>query len=138
MLPSVTAAIFDEKGRILLALHSDTDIWVAPGGSIEPNEKPADAVVREVFEETGLIVEPVSILGVFGGEDFEVVYSNGDRVTYVMTVYECHIRGGELKADGVEILKLRFVGQSEFAQLDLAKWAHVVLPEICLGRVVAN
>jgi len=130
ILPSVTAIIFDEDNRILLARHADTKRWVAPGGSIEPNENPVDAVIREVLEETGFIVEPTKILGVFGGPDFEVIYSNGDRVTYVMTVYECKIIDGELKPDNSETLELRYVGAFELADLDLALWASVVLPKI--------
>jgi 8-oxo-dGTP pyrophosphatase MutT (NUDIX family) len=130
ILPSVTAIIFDESNRILLAKHADTKRWVAPGGSIEPNEKPIDAVIREVREETGLIVEPIKILGVFGGHEFEVVYANGDRVTYVMTVYECKVIGGELKPDNSETLELRYIAATELASLDLARWASVVLPEI--------
>lgn len=134
ILPSVTAIVFDEDNRILLARHADTKRWVAPGGSIEPNENPIDAVIREVLEETGLNVEPIKILGVFGGSDFEVIYSNGDRVTYVMTVYECKIIGGELKPDNSETLELRYVGASELADLDLALWASVVLPKMYESR----
>ena len=133
ILPSVTAIVFDEDNRVLLAKHADTKRWVAPGGSVEPNERPVEAVIREAGEETGLIVEPTKILGVFGGPEFEVVYSNGDRVTYVMTVYECGITGGELRPDDSETLELRYVRASEFAHLDLASWARVVLPEVC-GR----
>ncbi len=66
--------------------------------------------------------------------DFEVIYSNGDRVTYIMTVYECKIIGGELKPDSSEILELRYVGAAELADLDLAHWARVVLPEIYASR----
>ncbi len=138
ILPSVTAIIFDKSNSILLAKHADTKQWVAPGGSIEPNEKPVDAVIREVLEETGLIVEPTKILGVFGGHEFEVVYSNGDRVTYVMAVYECKIVGGELKPDNFETLELRYVGASELADLDLAYWATVVLPETYTSRSNLN
>ena len=134
ILPSVTAIVFDEDNRILLARHADTKRWVAPGGSIEPNENPIDAVIREVLEETGLNVEPIKILGVFGGSDFEVIYSNGDRVTYVMTVYECKIIGGELKPDNSETLELQYVGASELADLDLALWANVVLPRMYESR----
>jgi len=135
ILPSVTAIIFDEHIRILLAKHADTKHWVAPGGSIEPNEKPVDAVIREAGEETGLVVEPTKILGVFGGREFEVVYSNGDQVTYVMTVYECKIIGGELTPDNSETLELRYVGASELADLDLAPWASVVLPEMYESKI---
>ena len=134
ILPSVTAIIFDESNRVLLAKHADTKLWVAPGGSIEPNEKPIDAVVRETLEETGFVVEPIKIIGVFGGHEFEVIYSNGDRVTYVMTVYECKIVSGELKPDPSEISELRYVAASEFANLDLARWATVVLPKVYADR----
>ncbi|MCB0192862.1 MAG: NUDIX domain-containing protein [Anaerolineae bacterium] len=134
ILPSVTAIIFDEDSRILLAKHADTKQWVAPGGSIEPNEKPTDAVIREVLEETGLVVAPRNILGVFGGRDFEVVYANGDRVTYVMTVYECQVTGGKLKPDHAEITQLRYFGVAELADLNMAHWATVVLPEIYAAR----
>ena len=130
ILPSVTAIIFDEDNRVLLARHADTKRWVAPGGSIEPNEKPVDALVREALEETGLAVEPTKILGVFGGREFEIVYSNGDRVTYVMTVYECKVVGGELKPDNSETLELRYVGAEELENFDLAHWARIVLPEV--------
>jgi 8-oxo-dGTP diphosphatase len=138
ILPSVTAIIFDESGRILLAKHADTGRWVAPGGSIEPNEKPVDAVIRETLEETGLVVKPTKILGVYGGREFEVTYSNGDRVTYVMTVYECEIVGGELKPDISETLELRFVGATEIADLNLADWAKTALPEIFAGRRIGE
>ncbi|MCB0211885.1 MAG: NUDIX domain-containing protein [Anaerolineae bacterium] len=134
ILPSVTAIIFDQDNRILLARHADTKKWVAPGGSIEPNEKPVDALIREVLEETGLVVEPTNILGVFGGSEFEVVYANGDRVTYVMTVYECNLTGGHLKPDNTEIVELRYVAASELAGLDLAHWATIVLPEVYATR----
>jgi 8-oxo-dGTP pyrophosphatase MutT (NUDIX family) len=134
LMPSVTAIIFDAQERILLARHADTGRWVAPGGSIEPNETPADAVVRETFEETGLLVEPTRILGVFGGSEFEVVYANGDRVTYVMTVLECKVLSGTLAPDKIETLELQYVGVGDFARLNLAPWAKVVLPEICRSR----
>ncbi|MBM4259347.1 MAG: NUDIX domain-containing protein [Deltaproteobacteria bacterium] len=131
LMPSVTAIVFDERERVLLARHGDTGQWVAPGGSIEPHETPANAVVREAFEETGLLVEPTQILGVFGGPEFEVVYANGDRVTYVMTVFECQVLSGTLAPDKTETLELQYIGATEFDRVNLAPWAKVVLPEIC-------
>jgi 8-oxo-dGTP pyrophosphatase MutT (NUDIX family) len=134
LMPSVTAIIFDEQDRVLLARHADTGRWVAPGGSVEPNERPTDAVVRETFEETGLLVEPTRLRGVFGGPEFEVVYANGDRVTYVMTVYECKVLSGRLAPDKAETLELQYIGSTEFDRLNLAPWAKMVLPEICWRR----
>jgi len=57
VLPSAAVAIYDEQGRVLMGLHSDRKVWVMPGGLIEPEEIPADAAIREVWEETGLTVE---------------------------------------------------------------------------------
>jgi 8-oxo-dGTP pyrophosphatase MutT (NUDIX family) len=91
LVPSVTACIFDDHNRLLLLRHTDRDVWATPGGTIEPGESPADAVVRECHEELGVLVEPAAILGVFGGPGYEVRYGNGDRTAYVMTVFDCRV-----------------------------------------------
>lgn len=129
LVPSVTAILYDRQRRILLVRHSEGDVWGAPGGSIDPNESPPDAVVREMWEETGLIVEPVRLMGVYGGPEFQVKYANGDLVTYVMTVFECRRLGGELRADGVETLEARFFAHADLSELNLPAWARVVLPD---------
>ena len=53
---------------------------------IEPYETPADAALRETWEETGLLVELRGIVGVFGGELCASTYANGDEVAWVATV----------------------------------------------------
>ena len=128
LLPAVTGLVFDDAGRVLLQKHGDTLRWVAPGGSVEVDEAPIDALLREIWEETGLFVEPTSVLGVFGGPAFRVRYRNGDATAYVMTAFECRVRSGALRLDGDESLELRFVAHSELDALDLAPWARIVLP----------
>jgi 8-oxo-dGTP pyrophosphatase MutT (NUDIX family) len=128
LLPSVTGIIYDAGGSILLVRQRDGAIWSTPGGAIEPDETPADAVVREVQEETGLRVRPDRILGVFGGPSFVVSYSNGDETQYVMTVFECTAVGGHLRPDTDETIELRFIAQSEFDRLQVSPWTREVLP----------
>ena len=128
LLPSVTGIIFDANGSILLLRHRDGDVWSTPGGAIEPDETPADAVVREVQEETGLIVRPDRILGVFGGPSFVVRYSNGDETQYVMTVFDCAVLGGTLRPVTDEIVELRFIAKNELGDLELSPWVGEVLP----------
>jgi 8-oxo-dGTP pyrophosphatase MutT (NUDIX family) len=85
-LPSVSAIVFDEANRILMVQSADDGSWTTPGGAVDPNEHPADAVIRELWEETGLVARPVRLLGVFGGPESVVAYQNGDRTNYVNTV----------------------------------------------------
>src|SRR5262247_4105065 len=108
LLPSTAVAIHDQQMRLLLCLHADKKIWVAPGGLIEPGEEPADAAVRETWEETGLVVQINGILGVYGGRDLVIDYPNGDRAAYVGTIFRGCIVGGNLCADGDETLDVRY------------------------------
>jgi len=63
--PSAAACIRDTEGHSLLLQRSDgNNLWGFPGGAMEPGERIADTVVREVREETGLEVEPTMLIGV--------------------------------------------------------------------------
>ncbi len=128
-VPSASIVVRDGRGRVLLVKHSDTGTWAPPGGAIEPLETPANAAVREMWEETGLHVRLTRLAGVFGGADFVVTYPNGDRTSYAMTVFEADAIGGEPKADGDEILEARFFAPEELDRLDIPAW----LPEVLSG-----
>jgi 8-oxo-dGTP pyrophosphatase MutT (NUDIX family) len=114
LMPGVTAIIRDDQGRVLLQQRRDDGRWGLPGGQMEPGEAPAQALVREVWEETGLVVRPGRVLGVFGGnEGFRVTYRNGDRVEYVITTFECRVVGGTLGPRDDESLQLRWFAPAE-------------------------
>lgn len=115
LMPSVTAVIRDAEGRLLLHRRSDDGQWDLPGGAIDPGEAPAQALVREIREETGLWVVPERILGVFGGRDgFRSTYPNGDQVEYTDIVFACRAVGGELASLDGEATEFRY-----FAPADL-------------------
>jgi 8-oxo-dGTP diphosphatase len=62
----VGAVIRDDGGRLLLIKRGHEPgkgLWSVPGGRIEDGESDADALVREVREETGLIVAPGQLIG---------------------------------------------------------------------------
>ena len=134
VVPSATGLVFDDDGRVLLALHSTGNVWAAPGGAIDPDESPVDAAVREVWEETGLVVEPVGLAGVFGGPEFRVRYDNGDETSYVISVFECRAIGGRLRADGEETLDVGWFAPHEVAGLTLSRWARRALAELIANR----
>ena len=63
---SAKAFVVDDAGRLLLLDCTDPDRpdvrwWELPGGGVEPGEDEVAALVREVLEETGLVVEPAAV-----------------------------------------------------------------------------
>ena len=105
LLPSVT--VLPRRGdEVLLVRHIDSGAWGVVGGSVDVDESPADAAVRECREETGLDVELTGILGALGGPEFRVTYPNGDQAAYVHVVYGARVVGGEARPDGEETLEV--------------------------------
>ena len=96
-LVGVGAVVVDE-GRVLLVRRGTEPLrgqWSLPGGLLELGESLTNGVVREVREETGLIVEPVELI-----ELLDRIHREGERVRYhyVIADYLCRVAGGALKA----------------------------------------
>lgn len=93
--------IFDKKKRVLLSHRRDLDIWNLPGGGVESGELPDEAAVRETFEETGLKIKIVDMVGVYG---------KPYRDEFIF-VFRGKIVGGKLKktaeADETRFFKLK-------------------------------
>lgn len=65
LVPSVTVAVRDQHGRLLLIHKVDNDFWALPCGAMDLGESIADAAVREVADETGLTVEVTGLVGIY-------------------------------------------------------------------------
>jgi ADP-ribose pyrophosphatase YjhB (NUDIX family) len=84
-------AIFNPNGEILLMKRADGGKWCLPCGWVEPNERPIEAVIREVREETGLDTEVKQLVGVFTRMPSA---KNGPH-TMIAVVHLCQVIGGQ-------------------------------------------
>jgi len=91
-----SAAIFDDKGRVLLTKRQDNGQWCLPSGGMEPGESVAEGCEREVFEETGLKVKVNRLVGIYSHPDQLTVYSETDKFQIVALHFEAEVIGGEL------------------------------------------
>jgi 8-oxo-dGTP pyrophosphatase MutT (NUDIX family) len=119
LMPTASALIRDEAGRILLVRHVDGP-WQLPGGAIDPDESPDDAVRRECREEALVEIRPVRIAAAFGGSDFRRRYANGDQVGIVVIVYEAEIVSGTAQPGDDETQEVGWFALDELAGLDLS------------------
>jgi ADP-ribose pyrophosphatase YjhB (NUDIX family) len=84
----VAAAAFDEHGRILLVRRRDNALWAMPGGWADVGESAAEMTVREMREETGLVVTVDRLIGLYdsfkrGFRSFHQIYHAVFRCTAI-------------------------------------------------------
>jgi len=104
-----------------------------PAVPLNLDELPADAAVREAWEETGLVVRPHRLLGAYGGPHCVVQYPNGDETQYVIIAIGCTVIGGTATADQDETLELRYCSEPEAARLNLTPWLRAHLRVVYAG-----
>ena len=80
-MAGVTAVVRDERGHVLLGRRADNGRWGLVSGILEPGEQPAEGLVREIEEETGVVARIEALAGVWTQP--EVTYPNGDRAQYL-------------------------------------------------------
>jgi ADP-ribose pyrophosphatase YjhB (NUDIX family) len=100
-LVGVGAVVVDE-GRVLLVRRGTEPLkgqWSLPGGMLELGESLTDGVIREVKEETGLVVEPLELIELLDRIHRENGLDGGRvRYHYVIADYLCRVTGGALLA----------------------------------------
>ncbi len=115
LVPCV-GAIVVERGRLLLIKRGHepgAGLWSLPGGRIEPGETDSEALVRELREETGLIVEPGRLVG-------SVRRPGGDGRVLDIRDYAATVAGGSL-VPGDDAADARWVSVAEVHRLPLTE-----------------
>ena len=116
VIPCVGAVVTDEQGRLLLIKRGHepgAGLWSIPGGRIEPGETDAEALVREMFEETGLVVEVGPLIGRVQRPGLAGAVI--DIADYAATVTGGTLRPGDDAADA------RWVNIADLARLEITE-----------------
>ena len=109
VVPCVGGLAYDDAGRLLLIRRGNEPgrgLWSIPGGRVEPGETDPEALVREMAEETGLVVEIGRLVG------------RVRRGPYAIADYRCTVVGGELRA-GDDATDARWCDADDLAALPL-------------------
>ena len=89
-------AVVVRDGMILLSHEVNSGWWLVPGGGEEKGETPEECCVREVEEETGLIVKPL--------QQFLTMYEYYEEYRYISNYFICEVTGqGRMRLTDAEI-----------------------------------
>jgi ADP-ribose pyrophosphatase YjhB (NUDIX family) len=114
-----SAAIFDEaRQRMLLLQRDDNQLWCLPSGGMDPGESVTETIVREVEEETGLVVGVVGLVGVYSSPHVLVRYADGNRFQIVSLCFAAEILAGELRTTS-EAVSVGYFTPEEAAGMDI-------------------
>jgi len=120
-------AVIVRNEQVLVVRRSHPPLqgqWSVPGGLVETGETTREALIREIREETSLIVEPLDLV-----EVFERILRDGDsRVQYHFVVidYLCRIVSGEA-CPGTDVSEIRWVPLEKLQELGITPETHDVI-----------
>ncbi|MCG2616704.1 NUDIX domain-containing protein [Terrimonas sp. NA20] len=93
ILPAVAAAIFNNKGEVLLQRRKDVDQWCVISGHVEFGETVEQAILREIKEETDTDAQITRFIGVYSSPESQTYHYTGRTVQYITTYFEAHLNG---------------------------------------------
>ncbi|WP_371799154.1 NUDIX domain-containing protein [Streptomyces sp. NBC_01707] len=118
VVPSVTAVVRDDSGRLLLIHRTDNNLWALPGGGHDIGESVADTVAREVAEETGIAVVVDSVVGLYTDPHHVIAYDDGEVRQQFSICFRARPVGGSLRTSS-ESKEVRWIDPADLDGLDI-------------------
>jgi ADP-ribose pyrophosphatase YjhB (NUDIX family) len=118
VVPSVVAFVRDDQGRILMIHRTDNDLWALPGGGHDVGESISQTVVREVAEETGIMVEVERITGIYTNPRHVIAYDDGEVRQQFSICFTARMVGGEPRTSS-ESREVRWVAPADLDSLNI-------------------
>ena len=108
---AVGAVVGNDRGEILLVQRADNGVWLYPTGWADVGYSASEVAVKEVFEETGIEVEPVRLIAVLDG-----LRLGFTQVPLYSLVFHCKVRGGSLRRHPLECLDVGWFAEDDLPQ----------------------
>ena len=108
---AVAAIVGNERGEILLTQRADSGIWLYPVGWADVGYSASEIAVKEVYEETGIEVEPVALIAVLDGLRLGFAH-----VPMYSLLCHCRMIGGELRGHPLETRAVGFYPREQLPQ----------------------
>lgn len=105
---AVGAVVGNERDEILLVQRADNGVWLYPTGWADVGYSPSEVAVKEVFEETGIEVEPVRLIAVLDG-----LRLGFTTVPLYSLVFSCRMVGGELRRHPLECMDVGWFAEGD-------------------------
>jgi ADP-ribose pyrophosphatase YjhB (NUDIX family) len=124
---AVGAVVGNDAGDILLVKRAGSGVWLYPTGWADIGYSPSEVAVKEVFEETGIQAEPVSVIGVFDG-----MRLGFHSVPLYSLVFHCKMTGGELRRHPLETEDVGFFARDRLPEplAGGARWVDLAFAAI--------
>jgi ADP-ribose pyrophosphatase YjhB (NUDIX family) len=110
------AFVFDQENRVLMQKRTDNGQWGFPGGFMQLGESVQDTARREVYEETGLLLDGLELFGIYSGPQYDKTFSNGDQVALVLISFICKRYSGVLVESNEESIQNNFFPLEELPE----------------------
>jgi ADP-ribose pyrophosphatase YjhB (NUDIX family) len=124
---AVGAVVGDDRGRILLVQRADSGVWLYPTGWADVGYSPAEVVMKEVAEETGIHCVPERLIAVLDG-----LRLGFTRIPLYSLVFSCRAVGGELAAHPLECADVGWFAEDELPSpiAGVERWKDVAFAAI--------
>ena len=118
LVPGARIVIENTSGEILLHKRSDFGVWGLPGGNAEEGESLEDVVIREVREETGLVISEVVPFGFGCDPELETIsFPNGDKCQFFVLNFFTRNYSGTARIVDTESIELGWFSTAKLPKM---------------------
>jgi 8-oxo-dGTP pyrophosphatase MutT (NUDIX family) len=128
------AALIERNGELHLDRRRDPPAWSLIAGGVLDTESLADALRREVHEETGLVVSGYELFGTFSDPARIVQYADGNTYRFITIVYTVAVESFDGLRVSPESVELRFVPKAKTLDLDLAATHRPIIERLLSSK----